>query len=421
MTKQIPVRRIILILLLIFLAGVFSFPQTVQVPLEQLPAEKVMTAWDILHGNTPLSVWHFHPLELPVYLLSVLVFRLSTYAAVTAAECFYLLLFCSGLWILSGHRMLTPVSCLIWAALAGTPDPALIRNIRQGPMLSIGILFFLHFLTLLLSSGPSGTADKIDPVRRQSSVRKASAGLVISIAVLLFAPDLPSGPHTDPAGLHGTLRAMQKVFRADFSKQPLLQLSTARYFLNTVILLLILFTICRALPTYVNKQRIHPLLLTFSAAFFLTVILSSFLPGFSGKEMLCAWLPFGGGVILSAAYESSTLKKTSFMDRRIPFPAAMVIFFTAAVCFGVSPIVTSRPQSPADKAAAFLHEHELRQGSCGPEDLAVLTTASKGTIRFTADAGDPDNAFRIIRKQTEPEHISGEVFEIDPYLIIIDR
>lgn len=428
MIKRLPVRRLILIILPILLAGIISFSQAIQIPLEQGPAERVLAAWNILQGNIPLTGWKFHPLELPVYLVSVLVFRLSTYASVTASEIFYMIIFCSGLLILSAHRMLTPVSCLIWFAAAGTPDQALVRNVQKNPMLFIGILYFLYFLSKLTErkihgseTGSAASEEKEirEPGRKHDSSGKITAGLAGSLVVLIPALKLPVKIGNFFPGMHETLRMLQKVFRADFSRQPLFRLYTIRYFLNSVILLLILFVMCRVILICACRRRLLLPQLIYAAAIFLTLMLSSWLFGLPEKELLCSWILFGGGILLSTAYESSALPKLRFMEYRIPFSAAAALFFAAAICFRIEPAVTSRPQGPADKAAAFLQGHELMQGSCAPEDIAVLTTASKGKIRFTDDADDPDNRFSVFRKETKPESPAGEIYETDPYLILI--
>ena len=398
-------RRISFLLVLVLFEAVYAFSQAVRIPLTPAAAWKVSTAWDILRSGLPLTSWSYHPLELPVYLAAAGIFGLSTFAACFAALCFSLLLFTAGLWILYIRKQLTPLNVLIWMAVTGTPDTAFLEGVQGAPVLAAGLLFFSHFLASYF----------------ESREKKQAAAALISGAVLASAFKVPQTSAGGTNGFYRTLRTVQKVFGADFSAQPLMQISTARYFLKSVILLIVLFLVIRTVILSIRKRRACLPEIIFAAAIGLTFLCCALLfPDDPGAGTgLCIWMPYGGALLLAASYEHSSLKKTQIARHRIPFSAAAALFFGAAVCFGFSTPALSRPPGTADRIAAVLRENGLTRGCCDADDTAYFRTASKDGIRFTSDPADPENEFIIYRNEKPQTGISGNVIEIDAYRVMI--
>ena len=387
-----------LILLLILAAAVCCFSRAILIPLDNSTAEKVLAAEELLTGKGTLTgLGTMHPAELPVYLLCVRIFGFGTYAAAGAAVCFFMIMFCSGLWILYRRGLLSPLACLIWLGAAGLPDCFLLESILKTPVLTLSLLLFPYFLACFIETRRSGY----------------DIGAGFSLVLLLSSASLP-----EEELACGVLRSLLKVFRADFSGQPLLQLSTGRYFLNTLILLML---ICVLIRFIIGAYRGDLFILTYAAVILLTFFLV-ILPVriWSGQRtFLFTWLPFGGAVLMISAYAGSAVKKARFIRNRIPLPAAAYLFFSAAVLLNIGPFVTSRPPGTADKITVFLRERDLLSGYCAPEDYALFSTASKGMLHLTSDPGDPANRFCILSKDAPQICGTGESCEIDSYRITV--
>ena len=129
------------------LIGIYSFSQALKIPLSSLSAEKVLCAWEILNGSLPVTGWHFNPFELPFFLICTKIFGLSTFTAIAASTCFFLLLYCCGLLILFSHKQLDCFGVLIWTAICGLPDPVWLEAIQGKPILLLSLLLLPQFLS----------------------------------------------------------------------------------------------------------------------------------------------------------------------------------------------------------------------------------------------------------------------------------
>lgn len=405
MEKQVSkyVRYPIFILLTI-IVGTYSFTQALQVPLTETNAEKVLSAWNILHHTASLSSWLFNPLELPVYLLFVKVLGLGTFTSIAVCVFFHLVLFCTGLFILKTRNLINLPNLLIWIALTGLPDPFWLSSIQSAPFLILGLLLTPHFLAVFFN---------------QHQKLPAIFSLLSFVLTVLSLPKplfFPAQPHA----VHETLRALQSVFRADFSQQPLLNFTTGRYFLMTIALLLMVLSLLQTALQFFrqqNKQTENILYALFTAL----TLLWCCLP-ISGdrerKTTLCSWLPFGTALLLILIKEDSAFRELRFARRKLPLSALVSIFSILTILFGIGPIVRSRPAGPADRVIIYLNEKEQLQGYCGQSDLALLSVAAKGKIAFSTDRDAPGSTFTVLRESSETDKTSN-FEEIPPYLILI--
>ena len=109
-----------------------------------------------------------------------------------------------------------------------------------------------------------------------------------------------------------------------------------------------------------------------------------------------------------------------FAREKLSLSALVSIFSILTILFSVGPIVRSRPASPADRVVIYLNEQEQLQGYCGQSDLALLSVAAKGQIRFSTDQEAPGNTFTVLREFSETDKALN-FEEIPPYLILIHQ
>ena len=109
-----------------------------------------------------------------------------------------------------------------------------------------------------------------------------------------------------------------------------------------------------------------------------------------------------------------------FAREKLSLSALVNIFSILTILFSVGPIVRSRPASPADRVVIYLNEQEQLQGYCGQSDLALLSVAAKGQIRFSTDQEAPGNTFTVLREFSETDKALN-FEEIPPYLILIHQ
>ncbi len=394
------------LILLAAITGLYSFTQALQVPLTERAAEKVLAAWNILQHTGPLSDWAFPPLELPVYLLFVKVLGLGTFTSIAVSLFFYLLLFCTGLLILKSRGLTTFPNLLIWTALTGLPDPNWISAIQGAPFLILGLILTPHFLS-----------DFIDRRKRQSAILS-----LLSFILMGFSLPKPFIHPAQPHAVHETLRALQTVFRADFSQQPIMNFTTGRYFLMTVVLLLMVWGLIRTALRFCAHQHQHTSQYLY-ALFIFTTLFWCCLPVSGDREqktILCSWLPFGTALLLIQIKEALAFRELRFAQRRLPLSALVSMFSLLTILFSVGPIVRSRPAGPADHVIIYLNGHHQLQGACPQSDLALLSVAAKGNIAFTTAPDAPGNTFTIIRTSSEPDN-TANVEEIPPYLVLIHQ
>lgn len=395
-----------LIILLTIISGIYSFTQALQVLLTETNAEKVLSAWNILQHTGPLSSWGFQPLELPVYLLFAKVMGLGTFTSIAVSVFFYLILFCTGLFILKTRDLLNIPNLLIWIALTGLPDPVWLSSIKNAPFLILGLLLTPHFLSGYINHHR----------------KKAAIFSLLSFALTVISLPKPFVHPAQPDVVHETLRALQSVFRADFSQQPLLNYTTGRYFLMTIVLLLMVWCLILTAKQFFERQHNQTNKNLYALFIFLTLLWCS-LP-FSGnreqKTALCSWLPFGTAILLILIKEDPAYCELRFSRGRLSLPAAVSIFSILTILFSVGHIVRSRPASPADRVIIYLNEQEQFQGYCGKSDLALLSVAAKGKITFSTDQETPGSTFTILRGSSETEK-SSNFEEIPPYLILIHQ
>ena len=399
------VRRLILILLTI-ITGLYTFTQALQVPLTEIAAEKVLAAWYILQHIEPLSTWSFHPLELPVYLLFVKVIGLGTFTSIAVNVFFYLILFCTGLLIMKSRGLLNIPNILIWTALTGLPDPNWLSTIQSAPFLILGLILTPHFLSDFFSR------------------RKRQSAIFASTSFILTSFSLPK-PFTHPAqphAVHETLRALQSVFRADFSQQPIMHFTTGRYFLMTIVLLLMIWGLIRTVRQFTEHQHQHTAQYLYALFMIITLLWCCF--PFSGdrnqKMSLCAWLPYGTAFLLIFIIEDPAFRDLHLARGRLPLSTLAGIFSLLTILFSIGPIVRSRPVSPADRVILYLNEHNQLQGACSQNDLALLSVAAKGRISFSTDPDAPGNTFTILRTSSETDQ-AAKFEKIPPFLIMIHQ
>ena len=395
-----------LIILLTIIGGIYSFTQALQVLLTETNAEKVLSAWNILQHTAPLSSWVFQPLELPVYLLFVKVLGFGTFTSIAVNVFFYLILFCSGLFILKTRNLINVPNLLIWIALTGLPDPVWLHSIQNAPFLVLGLLLTPHFLSGYINHHR----------------KKAAILTLLSLTLTVFSLPKPFVHPVQSDAVHETLRALQSVFRADFSQQPLLNFTTGRYFLMTIVLLLMVWSLILTAKQFFEHQHKRTDQYLYALLVFLTLLWCC-LP-FSGdrgqKITLCSWLPFGTAILLILIKEDPACRELRFVRGKLSFPALVSIFSILTILFSVGPIVRSRPVSPADRVIIYLNEKNQEQGSCGQSDLALLSVAAKGKITFSTDQEAPGNTFTILRGSTKTDNASN-FEEIPPYLILIHQ
>lgn len=392
--------------LLLLLVGIYAFTQALQVPLSSVTAEKVWEAWNILQGAQSSKEWHFSPFELPVYLLCVKLIGLGTFSAVAASVFFFLTLFGCGLLVLRSQK-LTDLSCmLVWIAVCGLPDPLWLSALRTGPFfIALGMILLPNFLALFLEK------------RR---VQFAAAAVACGIGAVL---SIPPGFSFEQRGrpVHETMRAIQKIFRADFSLQPLLKFSTCRYFLMTLVILLTGYCMIRTLYDLIRRQSFRPFECLY-AVFLTLTILFCCLPVSGTPEqrmLICSWLPFGSALLLAGICSRLVLSGLRFAQKRFSFSLLVMLISGALIVFGFSPIVLSRPASPADRVVIYLDENGKTYGCCDPSDLPLLTVASKGRIQFTADCSSPDNSFQVLRTSETVVDEGQNAAGFGPYTVLL--
>ncbi len=394
-------KKLFCVLILVLIIGIYSFTQALQVPLTRLSAEKVMSAGEILDGKMKLSGWQFHIPELPVYLLCVKVFGLSTFSEIAANTLFFMAAFCAGTLVLAARFRLDLPNLLIWLAVAGLPDPVWISAFQEEPFLICGLILLPYFL----SAFP----------------KKHRIGLTAAVFLFGILAVFPlRAPETNTHAVHETLRALQAVFRADFSQQPLLKAVTGRYFLMTVILLLMFWSLFYTIRLGLRKRDKQDIRYLYAVLMVLTILIC-FLPMTGDREQkkaLCAWLPFGTAFLLISLMEEGPIRGLRIAGHRLSFETAAVVFAVLTILFGISPIVSSRPASPADHAVIYLNEQNQYHGYCEQADLALLTVASKGRIHFTTDPNDKGNTFSVLSSEKTAEKARKNEI-IPPYQILI--
>ena len=395
-----------IIVLLTIIVTIYSFTQALQAPLTETNAEKVLAAWNILHHTGSISSWAHTLPELPVYLLFVKFLGLSTFTSIAVSVFFYLILFCTGFCILKTRDLLNIPNLLIWIALTGLPDPVWISSIQNAPFMILGLLLTPHFLSNYFIH------------HRKKPVVLAMLCCILTVVSLPKPFIHPAQPYA----VHETLRALQSVFRADFSQQPLLNFTTGRYFLMTIVLLLMIWCLILTARQLCSQQNKQVILKLYAFLIFLTLLWCC-LP-FSGdreqKITLCSWLPFGTAILLILIKEDPACRELRFARGKLSLPTLVSIFSILTILFSVGPIVRSRPASPADRVVIYLNEQEQIQGYCDQSDLALLSVAAKGQITFSTDRDAQGNTFNVLRTSSETDNASN-FEEIPPYLILIHQ
>ena len=266
----VKILKMMVLMVLIIAVGAYAFSQTMQIPLSAPQAERVLESWKLLHGQNSISSWEFSSLELPVSMLCGKLFGLSTFAAIASETIWSVILFCTGLLILRKCGCFHLIDLLIYCAIAALPDPAWMEAVQYAPAFIFCLILFLFYLSKFIDG------------RGLSSI----IGLLISGILMVFSVRIPS-VMASSAPVHETLRALQTVFRADFSKKALFQFATVRYFIMTLVLLLMLWVVLRIvvkmLQGSVSRQSISGVELVFAAAILLTIIYSC-LPDDKQKE-----------------------------------------------------------------------------------------------------------------------------------------
>ena len=277
------------------------------------------------------------------------------------------------------------------------------KAIQAAPFLLLSLLIFPHFLSAFLEKN----------TRRDGVDSLLSGGLMFYSAAFL--------PQQETAGkaLHETIRALQTVFRADFSRQPLLAYATGRYFLMTLIILLMLWAVGRTFFRWIRYGSRHYAEIFYAAAIAVTLLICC-LPGSGNREQkaeLLAWLPFGAAVLLIFLREEPEISRLRFAGQKLSLNALVTGFAVITILFGFSPIVRSRPVSPADQVVMWLNEHGMKHGSCDPEDAALFTVAAKGQISFSADPDEPETAFHVSKSEPETDESDPDTAVIGPYYV----
>lgn len=375
MKKSLVLKRIAAAALFALYAA-YIFDQSLKLPLTDVSAERVIAASRILNGEAALLSWRYGIIDLPVNLLFVKFLGVCTYAAVFAAAAMYLLLFAGGLLILRANGILSPVTALIWLTLAGMPDTGMLGTLSRSAGPCLCLLWLTHFIA-----------------------RKNLRGVICALA----AGFLSMG--TDPAVIHsdgreplGAVRALQSAFRADFSAQPLFRFETGRYFLMTLVLLLTVgVTVFCLFRSGRSLSRVCAFGIT------LTFVFCCLPLGWNAsvRTELCVWIPFAAGLMLAAEYVNSGIGAALCSNDRIPVRKLIGLFCLITCVCGLSSIVRSRPAAPWDLAAAEIQELGQTVGLCEEKNIAVLTVACKGSVRFTADPADPDIRFEVSNWQVK--------------------
>ncbi len=352
------------------LYAVYIFDQSLKLPLTHISAERVIAASRILNGEASLLSRWYGLIELPINLLFVRLLGVCTYAAVFAAALMYLLLFACGLLILRLNGMLSPVTALIWFTLAGMPDTWMLSTLSGCAGLCLCLLWLMHFLA-----------------------RKNPRGVLCTViaGVLSIGDCLPV---SNSAGYEplGALRALQAAFRADFSAQPLFRFETGRYFFMTLVLLLSVgVTLYRLFRGGWSLSKLCAVGITLTFVFRCLPVGGNM----SVKAELCVWIPFAAGLMLAAEYVKSGIGAVRCSNDRIPVRVLICLFCLVTSVCGLSSLVRSRPAAPWDLAAVEIQERGWEVGLCEEENIAVMTVACKGDVRFTADPSDPDIRFEV--------------------------
>ncbi len=348
----------------------YIFTQALKLPLTDVSAERVLYASRILSGEASLLSWRYGIIDLPVNLLFVKLLGVGTYAAVCASAVMYLLLFAGGLLILRLNGILSPMTALIWLTLAGMPDTGMFAALTRSAGPCLCLLWLVHFIA-------------------GKNIRGVIPTLIVGVLSTGNYPPVINAAGNDPLG---AVRALQAVFRADFSNQPLFRFETGRYFLMTLVLLL---TVCVTLYRLFRGGWTLSRVCAFGIA--LTFVFCCLPIGGDAevKPELCAWIPFAAGLMLAYEYVHSGIGEARCSNGRVPVRVLICLFCCVTVFFGMSTVVRSRPASEWDLTAAEIADNGWTAGLCEEEHIAVMTVACKGNVRFTADASDPDVQFEV--------------------------
>ena len=369
--KKSRLLKIIIVAALFAIYAAYVFNQSQNLPLTDVTAQRVITASKILKGEASLSDWRYGIIDLPINLILVKLLGVCTYAADFSTAVIYLLLFTSGLLILHLNGILSPMTAMIWITLAGMPDTGMFAGLTRSAGPCLCLLWLAHFIA-------------------GKNIRGIIGALAAGVLSLGHYPPLISN---DGRSLFfSAIRALQAVFRADFSNQPLFRFETGRYFLMTLILLL---TVCVTL--YRLFRGGWSLSKVCAVGITLTYILCC-LPSSgeaNARPELCAWIPFAAGLMLASEYVKSGIADARCSNGRVPVRVLIFLFCCVTVFFSASEIVRSRPVSAADSAAIEIGEHGWTVGLCEEDHIAVMTVACKDSVRFTADETDPDVQFEM--------------------------
>ena len=99
--------------------------------------------------------------------------------------------------------------------------------------------------------------------------------------------------------------------------------------------------------------------------------------------------------MLAYEYVHSGIGVARCSNGRVPVSVLICLFCVVTVFFGMSTVIRSRPASEWDLTAAEIADNGWTVGLCEEENIAVMTVACKGNVRFTSDASDPDVRFEV--------------------------
>ncbi len=444
-----------LILLFIFFAiyGINLFFAFAQVPMDSDFASLVLEANDILNGNIILKGWHltdapFTFTEIPFYALGSAFFGINVWSYIFANMAMVLSLFLFG-FLLIFDRTDHPFNLfhLIFIAIAGFPNPYLMRTLRGHVGLFVFIFAALYCLKLIANLPENSKKEKIFSTIFLILVMLGTASDIfifpILIAPILFisvfkfinfikisekekrifwltilgvifgkvcerglvwagGAQTSKGPFTItykyveldqiPQIFLTFINYLLKTFDCNLEQVPVFSIESIIKIIHLTIFIWGTYILFETIKKFFHKEKNDFLSLIISLGIIFLSILMIMLPflrdPFTGRYF--SYFPTAYAILIIRS-----IRTNRFLTRLIPrthitikIPLSIVIL--AIILLAIQPISMSRIVTPQDRLATFLRDNGLIEGYSDFWNSNHVTVSSKDRVHvrpivFSAD------------------------------------
>ena len=444
-----------LIFLFIFFAiyGIYLFFAFAQVPMDSDFASLVLEANDILNGNILLKGWHltdapFTFTEIPFYALGSVFFGINVWSYIFANMAMVLSLFLFG-FLLIFDRTDHPFNLfhLIFIAIAGFPNPYLMRTLRGHVGLFVFIFAALYCLKLIANLPENSKQEKIFSTIFLILVMLGTASDIfifpVLIAPILFisvfkfinfikisekekrifwltilgvifgkvcerglvwagGAQTSKGPFTItykyveldqiPQIFLTFINYLLKTFDCNLEQVPVFSIESIIKIIHLTIFIWGTYILFETIKKFFHKEKNDFLSLIISLGIIFLSILMIMLPflrdPFTGRYF--SYFPTAYAILIIRS-----IRTNRFLTRLIPrthitikIPLSIVIL--AIILLAIQPISMSRIVTPQDRLATFLRDNGLIEGYSDFWNSNHVTVSSKDRVHvrpivFSAD------------------------------------